>query len=105
VARCLALQPEDRYADGDELARALEEVVHQLAGTKVLRKLDPVETPEDHRPVVLCVDDNQEALALLKDILEGQGFQPVCFSDPAAALSQLRSYNRTSPCWTWICRS
>jgi len=90
VRRCLEHSSARRYADGNELAAALEEIIHRLAGTKFLEKIPPGDTEDDYRPVVLCVDDDEKVLELMKDILEGQGFQPVCFPDAVGALASLR---------------
>lgn len=91
LARCLETDPSRRFADGDDLAAALEKLIHALAGTKFLQAISPDAPDEKHRPVVLCVDDDEGALELMRDILEAQGFQPVCFSDGAEALAKLPS--------------
>lgn len=91
LQRCLEVNPEHRYADGNDLAAALEGLIQRLAGSKFLRTIAPGDSQEQSKPVVLCVDDDEGVLELLKDILEGQGFRPVCFADPCAALAHLNS--------------
>jgi DNA-binding response OmpR family regulator len=43
------------------------------------------------RPVVLCVDDDHNILDLEKEILESQGFQVVCMTDPQQAIRELKT--------------
>jgi serine/threonine protein kinase len=88
IARCLEHDPERRYADGHQLAEALERVLRKLVGTKMFKAIQPPEEPPE-RPVVLCVDDDEAVLDLLRDILAGQGFNPVCFTSPDEAVQKL----------------
>jgi serine/threonine protein kinase len=89
LSRCLEANPQHRYADGDDLADAVEGIVQRLAGSKFLRTISPRDAKEKTKPVVLCVDDDEGILELLKDVLEAQGFQPVCFASGDAALANI----------------
>jgi len=91
VQRCLEQNPQHRYADGDDLAVAIEGLVQRLAGTRFLRTITPGESKEQAKPVVLCVDHDEAILELLKDILAAEGFQPVCFASGGAALANLQA--------------
>lgn len=91
VHRCLESNPQHRFADGEDLAAELENIRNQLAGTKLSPASNVSGATAPPAPAVLCVDDDEEVLKLLRDILEAQGFRPVCFADSAAALASLRS--------------
>jgi len=89
VQRCLEPNPHCRYADGEDLARALEVVIRNVAGTKFLRAITLGDAKDQGKPVVLCVDDDPEVLEVLKDLLGDEGFKPVCFTEGQAALASL----------------
>ena len=86
IHRCLARDPAERFANGDEAAQALEPLLHALAGQR--------RSSGRHsrsKPVVLCVDDDPMILELEHDILESENFTPVCISNPEQALEQIVS--------------
>ena len=94
IQRCLERDPRRRILDGDALAKAIESVVAILA-THSSKQLPAVHAPSlEDQPVVLCVDDDQNVLDLLKDVLEMEGFHPVCFSDAHEAI---RNLHRVKP--------
>ncbi|HEY3321684.1 MAG TPA: protein kinase [Planctomycetota bacterium] len=82
VARCLARDPKERFADGRELSVAIE---------AVLRELEPSACPADAAPPrrVICVDDEPEVLSLVSDVLQSEGFEAHGFSSAEAALERL----------------
>jgi CheY-like chemotaxis protein len=43
---------------------------------------------------LLVVDDEPSLVALAEEMLQGLGYQPVCYGDPVAALAELRANPR-----------
>lgn len=89
IQRCLEREPRRRFPDGETLAKAIEAVAAILA-THSSKQLPAVHPPPlAEAPVVLCVDDDENVLDLLKEVLELEGFHPVCFSDAQEAVNNL----------------
>ena len=86
LSRCLARNPEDRYKDGNEVAQALEPLLHSLAGFRRVSALHEV-----RKPVVLCVDDDTSILDLERDILESENYDVVCYDDPQQVIANLHT--------------
>ena len=84
LSRCLARNPADRFKNGNEVAQALEPLLHSLAGRRRTSTIHEV-----RKPVVLCVDDDQAILDLERDILESENYEVVCFTDPKEAVANL----------------
>jgi len=43
----------------------------------------------DEAPLILIVDDDQDFLAMTRDVLEAAGYRVACAADPAAALERM----------------
>jgi serine/threonine protein kinase len=92
LMRSLARNPAERFRDANALAAALEEPLRQMVGQRDSKAGEQdTNVPASRRPVVLCVDDEQGILDLEREILESQGFLPVCMTDPREAIRQLPS--------------
>lgn len=91
VQRCLRVDPKRRYADGSELAISIETVLARLPGSlhSTVPSHASAEDDADRSPCVLCVDDDEDVLELIRDILSMNGYQPVCFRSGAEALANL----------------
>lgn len=89
IQRCLESDPRRRIPDGDALVKAIETVTSVLT-THSSKQLPAVNSASlDEQPVVLCVDDDESVLEVLKDVLEMEGFHPVCFSDAQEAVQNI----------------
>ena len=86
LARCIERHPTDRFRDGDEAAAALEPLLHSLTGQ---RGMTSESAEQRTRPVVLCVDDDQDILNLERDTLEAENFTTVCINNPLVALQRI----------------
>jgi serine/threonine protein kinase len=86
LMRCIARKPKDRFCDGNEMAEELKPLLEVLSGRRsgTMRSCEPAP-----KPVVLCVDDEQDILNLECDMLANENFTPVCVSNPMEALNRL----------------
>ena len=91
IMKCLQNEPSKRYENGDDLAKALNVILKLLSGNTDIRVPEELTTmnPIDKRPVVLCVDDDENVLSVVQDCLEGAGFRTIGFTDPRHAIAEL----------------
>jgi CheY-like chemotaxis protein len=89
IQRCLRVDPKRRYVDGNELAVALETVLAKLPGSSKVGVPAGEADDEGRAPCVLCVDDDEDVLELMRDVFSLNGYQPVCFRSGIEALAHL----------------
>lgn len=92
VLRCLEADPARRFRDANMLADELDLLIaawsQPAAEAPASLPAGPA-TDSCRRPVVLCVDDDEGVLGVLAQMLEENGFQPVCFNSAQKALESL----------------
>jgi serine/threonine protein kinase len=92
IQRCLRIDPKRRFVDGNELAVAIETVLAKIPGStcySVSNDSAEAQAASESAPCVLCVDDDEDVLELMRDILSLNNYHPVCFRSGAEALANL----------------